>query len=310
MADSTRSRRGPQLSKREDTRRESKLRDKLAGKSYLLGGVYLPVKGTRLLLTLVVLSLAPRQLALSQASPSAAALLDEGYALRERGEDDQALAKFQEAYRLSPEPRALAQIALAEQALGRWLEAEQHLQGALADSRDPWIAQRRQLLVQSLHAIEAELGALEIRCNVAGATVELAGRAVGTTPLTGPMRAAASVLHVTLAAEGYFPVTQTVTIHPGQLSRAEFVLPARPAQAASTMAGVDAAGLEPEKSARHDDTVRRKRWLWAGLGGALTAVVVTVLAVSLANREPQEYENHGNTGAAIVVTAAGSVMQP
>src|SRR5207244_1663513 len=91
------------------------------GKGDFEPGVYRAVIVTRLLLTLAFFWLAPLESAFCQAG-SVEALLDQGYALRERGDDDQALAKFQAAYRLAPEPRALAQIALAEQALGRWLD--------------------------------------------------------------------------------------------------------------------------------------------------------------------------------------------
>lgn len=43
----------------------------------------------------------------------------------------------------SHSPRALAQIALAEQALGRWVEAERDLRNVLHMSEDPSIARNR-----------------------------------------------------------------------------------------------------------------------------------------------------------------------
>src|SRR5262245_7061850 len=59
------------------------------------------------------------------------ALIKSGVSLREQGKDEAALREFQRAHELSRAPRALAQIALAEQALGRWIDAEAHLEEAL-----------------------------------------------------------------------------------------------------------------------------------------------------------------------------------
>ena len=55
------------------------------------------------------------------ATPTAESLIEEGIALRTEGRDEEALGKFVESYELAPAPRTLTQIALAEQALGRWL---------------------------------------------------------------------------------------------------------------------------------------------------------------------------------------------
>ena len=49
-------------------------------------------------------------------------LIKQGVELRAKGKDAEALVLFQKAYAATPSPRALAQIALAEQALGRWIE--------------------------------------------------------------------------------------------------------------------------------------------------------------------------------------------
>src|SRR5215510_2729336 len=48
-------------------------------------------------------------------------LLAEGNALRRAGDDRAALTRFEEAWKRRPSARALAQMGLAEQALGRWL---------------------------------------------------------------------------------------------------------------------------------------------------------------------------------------------
>ena len=60
-----------------------------------------------------------------------------GIDLRRQGRDAEALVEFQRAARTQDSPRASAQIALAEQALGLWLDASTHLGLALSMAGDP-----------------------------------------------------------------------------------------------------------------------------------------------------------------------------
>ncbi len=55
------------------------------------------------------------------------AILRKGNELRRVGRDREALAEFQRAARIANTARVNAQIALAEQALGLWVEAETHM---------------------------------------------------------------------------------------------------------------------------------------------------------------------------------------
>src|SRR5947209_3601580 len=70
---------------------------------------------------------------------AADAAIRRGVDLRKQGRDMDALEEFRKAYAAARSPRALAQIALAEQALGRWVDAESDLDQALASKSDPWI---------------------------------------------------------------------------------------------------------------------------------------------------------------------------
>jgi len=231
-----------------------------------------------LLASLVVISPARR----AAAQTADEALADEGYALREQGKDGEALAKFRQAEALRPLPRYLAQVALAEQALGRWTEAYEHLKRAMSAEDDAWINSRGEPLRAALATIEAELGQLEIQCNVSGATVRVSGREAGVTPLQEPLQVAAGSVAVEVAAPGYVSVTQVITVHRGALSRAELALVPE-ANTASSTRGAEAAvaalaAAAPPASAhsrRHD-----LRWLYGVgtgaaivLGGALTSVM-------------------------------------
>src|ERR1700755_329211 len=75
--------------------------------------------------------LAAASLAVSSSSSTQAfaqqhveALLHEGVSLRRQGRDEEALEVFRRAHAEAPTPRTSAQMALAAQAVGNWVEAE------------------------------------------------------------------------------------------------------------------------------------------------------------------------------------------
>jgi hypothetical protein len=157
-------------------------------------------------------------------------LIKHGLELRERSDDEGALAEFQRAYRLSSSGRALAQIALAEQALGRWVDAQTNLTQALERADDPWIARNEKLLRQALASIQGHTGSLEIIGAVAGAEILINNEKVGTFPMPAvPVPAGSVALEV--RARGYLPVVRTVTILARGLACERVVLVAAPAAA-------------------------------------------------------------------------------
>ena len=155
------------------------------------------------------------------ASPAtdADAALKRGVELRRRGDDAQALAEFQRAFALVASPRALAQIGFAEQALGRWRDAEEHLGQALAGGDDAWIQNNRATLLKSRTAVGAHLGALEVLGAPPGAELRVEGRVVGRLPLARPVRVAAGNVGVEVRADGYLPASRSTNIAVGELTR-------------------------------------------------------------------------------------------
>jgi hypothetical protein len=83
-------------------------------------------------LTFLALAMAIGPSRFAIAAPDDEALIKQGLERRKRGDDEGALRLFEEAARLSRTGRAMAQIALAEQALGRWADAEVHMVEALS----------------------------------------------------------------------------------------------------------------------------------------------------------------------------------
>lgn len=103
--------------------------------------------------------------------PEADRLHEEGVRLRNDGRTADALSRFQQAHALCPEPRALGRIGLAEGALERFVEAETHLQAALASHSDAWVNAHRSDLEADLVRVGTHLGTVELTGEGPAATV-------------------------------------------------------------------------------------------------------------------------------------------
>lgn len=150
---------------------------------------------------------------------SAEVLIQQGLDLRRQQRDEEALQRFQDAYNLDHSAQALAQIALAEQALGRFVEAEVHLQQALAVQGDAWISTRRPQLQQALEQISSQLGTIQIQGGVPGAVVFVNGTERGTMPQAATLRVRAGSAVVEIRAQGYVPVQRNVNVLAGGTAR-------------------------------------------------------------------------------------------
>lgn len=142
-------------------------------------------------------------------------LVSKGIALRKERHDAEALALFREAYAIQPAARTRAQIGLAELALGKFLEAEVDLKGALAAAADPWIAKNGDALRTALTTVEDHLAWVKVTTS-AGAEVRIDGRLVGSAPLEGPVRVVAGTVRVEVSREGVLPARREVDAAPGQ----------------------------------------------------------------------------------------------
>ncbi len=148
--------------------------------------------------------------------PGLEARYQQGSDLRERQQDAQALAVFQAIYAQTRQPRALAQVGMAEGALGRWLEAEAHLAEALATT-NPWITTRRTQLESALATMRSHLGQLEVQTSVEGAAVWVEGRRIGA--VNTPLRVLAGTTTFEVRAEGYVSVSRVATVPAAGLAR-------------------------------------------------------------------------------------------
>lgn len=200
----------------------------------------------------------------------AEALIARGIDLREHGKDDEALAVFKKALAKTPSPRARAQVALAEQALGLWVAAESDLVTALASESDTWIVKNRAALEGALALVRRRLGSLEVR-GTEGAEVVLDGVRLGTLPVSSPFRVEAGKRTLELRAKGFHPTTRAIEVPAGGVARETVTLVALAAETAP--AGTGTAPTGPARTTgMGEDAGRGQRllgWAFAATGGAL-----------------------------------------
>ncbi len=235
---------------------------------------------------------------LAHAAPpdDAEAELRRGVALRRAGNEAEALEAFQSALALSPSPRALAQVGLAEQALSLWLAAERDLDAALAAGDDAWIRQNREVLEGAKRVVEGRLAWLTVHTNV---PASIAWNGTPALPAAdGRVRLVAGQVVVEVRAEGYAPFTKTLQIAP-ETARSidvELVAVARAARS-----------LAPLPAARSDHRARRVAgWVVAG-GGVLALGVGSVFGVRAITKKSERDDDcaGGCTQAGLDADAAG-----
>jgi hypothetical protein len=175
-------------------------------------------------LALTLLSLA------ANAADSAGEAVERGLRFMGKGEYDHALREFLEAKHLAPTPRTSAQIAIAEQALEHFVDAEIHLMDVLQAEDDPWVRAHRDELEQSLAAIRAQLGSLMVRGDPRGADVRLQGELIGTVPMRRALRLRKGKVAVQVDAAGFVGKAQTVEIVAGQTTTIDVDLARSPIQ--------------------------------------------------------------------------------
>ena len=221
-----------------------------------------------ILAAVLLLLIAPRQL-LAADSDDADALIKQGLLLRRQGKDTEALDDFRRAFALDPSARNRAQVALAEQALGHWLDAEADLAKALEATGDPWIVRNRGLLESGLESIRSRLGWLEVTADVPGAEVWVNDARVGTLPLDHPIRLEAGSAVIEIRAAGYAPARRTTAIEPGGRAReAVHLVPLAPSSAGAGEAtpGPGEAPVERVRLVPADRPVRNVGYVLAASG--------------------------------------------
>ncbi len=147
----------------------------------------------------------------------AAALIDEGVALQASRNFPGAIEKYQEAQAIQPSPRGAGQLGLAEDAFGDVARAQEHINEALAQKRDPWVRENRRKLQQTLARIEKQIGELTLSGTPDGSEVFVNGRSVGKLPFATAVKVASGSLTVRAEHEGYAMWEKVVELPAGDV---------------------------------------------------------------------------------------------
>jgi tetratricopeptide (TPR) repeat protein len=203
---------------------------------------------------------------------NAEALIAAGVSLRAEGRDLEALQLFERALALAPTPRAIAQVALAQQALGHWVEAEDGLSRALSVTpQDPWIERNRLALEQALATVHGRLAWITVTTQAPGAEIWIDGRAV-PSPMRDPARIPAGDVVVLVRAAGYEPAARYLQVFAGDFATQAVdpvPLPAPPRVAVGDRAVKE--GHAPAASPPAPSRSNEAAWVSLGAAGVLLA---------------------------------------
>jgi hypothetical protein len=248
-----------------------------------------------LAVSLVLLSADPSEAPSGDAASKADALVKQGVEFRRQGKDDEALKVFEEAQHIAPSPRGLGQLGLAEQATGRWVEAERDMKAALLEGNDPWVSKNQAVLQGALAEVAKHVGTLRLKGSPEGATVYIDEKAVGVLPLE--QRVTAGELWVRVAADGYAPLAKKVTMDGGKLvverfdllalKRAGNAAVAAPANQRATVlvapaSGQDETPVTPPLDERTPLYKRPAAWI---VGGALVVLLGVTLGLTVGRQD-------------------------
>ena len=225
------------------------------------------------------------------------AVIARGVALRKEGDDQAARELFMKVYERSHSARAAGQLGLAEQALGRWEEAEAHLREALRSPNDSWVKKNHDALSRDMLLIKAHIARVEIVGDPEGAEILVNGRTVGKLPLSGPISTSAGSVDIEARAPGYQHEMRTLTLTGGQYQRLVMRLqkdePAPSATATPVPPSSIVSAPPPETPSRATPPAGAKpsvddqpspirpiaKWTALGLAGAGLAVGITSTVV-------------------------------
>jgi hypothetical protein len=149
--------------------------------------------------------------------------LVQGIEQRRKGDEVKALELIQKAYKLNPIPRHAGQLALVEQALHRWIDADKHLREALSSGTSPWVKKNRDVLEKAALVIDQHLGQIDIKTDVPQSELWVTGTRVGVIG-DKPLRIYAGKVQLEIRAKGYVTKLVMVQIPPGKNTEIQVTL--------------------------------------------------------------------------------------
>lgn len=223
---------------------------------------------------------------------------DQGVALYEDQDFRGAQFEFERAHALSGNYRILYNIALASLDAHDYATAKRAFEGYLAQGGDSLPKERRDEVERELATVAPRVGSLALKVDVAGATITLDGREIGTSPLADEVLVNLGERRLVVTAPGHAPAEKVFDVEGGKRTALRIrlqPLPDGPAQA-GTSPGVPAP--RAERTTTDDDTkldaadgrrvraLKTSTWVGLALTGAGTAAAITTGVLALrANRD-------------------------
>lgn len=244
------------------------------------------MRTTSWLVAIALLLATPR----ARAEAEGDALIESGLKLRREHRDSEALEQFARANALRPSARARAQMAFAEQALGRWVEAETDLLAAMAEPSDHWIAAHAAALQDARNVIQNHLGTVSVKANVPNAEIWVEGTNIGQLPKEA-MRLPAGTVHIEARANGFDPALRTIELEARTIVIVEMVL----SSIAPTDEGAEASpvsAVPPSAPPETHSMPTRRVFAWATLGLAGAFLVEAGVAQAISERNTSIYNDN------------------
>ena len=150
-------------------------------------------------------------------------LLKRKKAAEAQAQYERALAAYQKAFELVPNPQILFPVAVAHDKLGHWAEAARNYRRFLTQvaAPDPSLKAEAE---KRLDAAKLNLGVVALVVTPDGARVSLSGTEIGVAPLADPLFLDAGEYTLTFDADGYQPLEQALSVEAGSESERTFEL--------------------------------------------------------------------------------------
>lgn len=223
----------------------------------------------------------------AQESAEVEAILKRGIQLRREGQDEAALAVFQEAEAQAPNSvRVLLHVATAAQAASKWLLADQYLKKADSHSNDPYYIRYRAEIEEVRSTTAQRVGHFRAVGEPSGAEVILNGQVIGTLPMENPKTVEAGSYVLEVNKPGFYRLRRPVSVPGGVLTRETVELNERTGGGTEADAASGSPAEPPSFWASSGMT-----WTLAGIGAA--AGVTSGVSFLLRERAAEHWNDNG-----------------
>jgi hypothetical protein len=249
------------------------------------GAAGLPMATGSLAVAAVVLSVSSSVRA--QESAEVEAILKRGIQLRRDGQDEAALAVFQEAEAQAPNSvRVLLHVATAAQAASKWLLADEYLRKADQHKNDPYYVKYQNEIEEVKNITAQRVGHFRAVGEPSGAEVILNGQVVGTLPMENPKTLEAGTYVLEVNKPGFFRLRRPISVPGGVLTRETVELNERGPNDPQV-------GGEPGTASEPASFWASSGMTWTLAGVAAAAGVTSGVSFYLRNRAANHWNDDG-----------------